>query len=108
MKDFSQLTRQSLVDVIQPEPLGVLMRARRIIQIGAFVPEDVERLQTAFDTAWASLAPTIPESEHAQCREILATVIVAAGNVSGLDPLELSNIAIRTFRSVRAAGQPLL
>lgn len=83
------------------------MRARQIIQTGAFNPEEVERLQTAFDDAWARVAPTIPEADHSQCREILATIVVAAGNVSGLDALELATTAVRTFRSVRAAVQPL-
>lgn len=84
------------------------MRARRILQTGAFNPDDLERLQAAFDAAWATLAPTIPDADHAQSRELLATVVVSAGNVSGLDTEELAAVALRTFHAIRTGTQTLL
>ena len=84
------------------------MRVRRILQTGAFDPENVNRMQDAFDAAWAMLAPTIETAEHPGSRELLATIVVAAGNVSGLDAKELAAAAIRTFESIRASSKTLL
>jgi hypothetical protein len=78
----------------------MVMRALRILQHGAFSPADVERLQSAFDKAWASISTTIPESEWTAARESLATVVVSAGNVSNLDADELAHVALRLFRSI--------
>jgi hypothetical protein len=77
------------------------MRALRILQHGAFSPADVERLQSAFDMAWATVSPTIEQSEWTTARESLATVVVSAGNVSNLDAGELAQVALRLFRSIR-------
>lgn len=84
------------------------MRARRILQTGAFNPEDLDRLQEAFDAAWTAIAPTIAPSDHASARELLATVVVSAGNVSGLDAGELATVAMRTFEAIRTGTQTLL
>lgn len=75
---------------------------------GAFKPEDVSRLQEAFDAAWRALAPTVPPLDHPASRELLATVVVSAGNVSGLDAEELAAVALRTFRAIRVDPQTLL
>lgn len=84
------------------------MRARRILQTGAFNPEDLQRLQEAFDIAWETIAGDLPSADHASSRETLATVVVSAGNVSGLDAGELAIVAIRTFDAIRAGSQSLL
>jgi len=84
------------------------MRARRILQTGAFNPEDLQRLQNAFDAAWETLAPSVAHADHERSRELLATVVVSAGNVSGLDAGELSAVALRTFHAIRAGTQTLL
>ncbi len=78
------------------------MRARRILNIGAFDPVDLNRLQTAFESAWTVLMSTVNEAEVEQSRTTLATIIVSAGNVSGLDAGELAAMAIRTFEAIRA------
>ncbi len=78
------------------------MRARRILNSGAFDPVDVNRLQTAFDIAWTALKPTFNDAEVEQSRTTLATIIVSAGNVSGLDAGELATMAIRTFNAIQA------
>lgn len=84
------------------------MRARRILQTGAFSPEDLNRLQDAFDAAWTSVAPTVSTEDHSRFRELLATVIVSAGNLSGLDANELAAVAIRSFEAIRAGStEPL-
>ncbi|WP_414462697.1 hypothetical protein [Hyphomicrobium sp. DY-1] len=84
------------------------MRARRIVQTGAFDPEDVERLQAALEAAWLQLEASVPQRERDAAREQLATVVVSAGNVSGLDAEELATVAVRTFLSIRAGTQSLL
>ncbi len=84
------------------------MRAKRIIQSGAFDPEDVERLQRAFDLAWTKLLPKTQAADIESLRELLATVIVSAGNVSGLDAEELAQKSVRSCMSIRAANQTLL
>lgn len=80
------------------------MRARRILQTGAFAPEDVQRLQAAFELAWAELEPATVIEERGKLRELLATIVVSAGNVSGLDAQELSVVAVRSFNAIRAAN----
>ena len=82
------------------------MRAQRIIQSGAFTPEDLKRLQTAFDTAWAALQHTVDASEVLRARETLATVVVTAGEISELDSEELAAFAVRTFKTIREANPP--
>jgi hypothetical protein len=84
------------------------MRVRRILQTGAFSPDDVNRMQEAFDMAWAMVGRTIETAEHPRCRELLATVVVSAGNVSGLAAEELAAVAVRTFESIRVSSQTLL
>ena len=84
------------------------MRARRILQTGAFSPDDVIRLQEAFDAAWATVSTTVETVDQPRCREVLATIVVSTGNVSGLDAHELAAVAIRTFESIRAGTQTLL
>jgi hypothetical protein len=81
------------------------MRARRIIQTGAFYPTDVNRLQAAFDAAWWTVASEIPSADQPAARETLATIVVTAGNVGELDAEELMHFSIRTFRGVRAASK---
>ncbi|CCB65233.1 hypothetical protein [Hyphomicrobium sp. MC1] len=83
------------------------MRARRIVQTGAFDPQDVERLQAAFEAAWLQVEATVPEREREAAREYLATVVVSAGNVSDLDAEELATVAVRTFLSIRTGTQSL-
>lgn len=83
------------------------MRARRILQTGAFNPDDLLRLQDAFEAAWKALAPTVDDADLERSRELLATVVVSAGNVSGLDTEELSAVALRTFHAIRAGTQML-
>lgn len=78
------------------------MRARRILQAGAFTPDDVSRLQTAFDLAWRRVEPTVDKTNHLRAREELAIVVVSAGNVSGLDAEELAGFALRTFLTLRS------
>ncbi len=80
------------------------MRAQRIIQSGAFAPEDLNRLQAAFDTAWGALQHTIATDDILRSREMLAIVIVSAGKVSDLDPEELASFAIRTFTTIHQAN----
>ena len=77
------------------------MRARRILQTGAFSPDDVIRLQGAFDAAWALVEPLIEPGDHQRLRELLATIVVSAGNVSGLDADELAAVAITSFEAIR-------
>jgi phosphoglycerate dehydrogenase-like enzyme len=84
------------------------MRARKILQTGAFNPEDLMRLQEAFDAAWKILEPDVEPSDHARSRDFLATVIVSAGNVSGLDADELAAVALRTVHAIRAGTQTIL
>lgn len=81
-----------------------MLRANRIIQSGAFTPEELNRLQTAFNTAWNALQPAIEASDILRSREILATVVVSAGKVSELDAEELAAFAIRTFGTIRTAN----
>lgn len=81
------------------------MRARRIIQAGAFDPEDVQRLQAAFDLGWAELLPSVKPTDIEKAREMLATVVVSAGNVSGLDAEELAAVAVRSFNAIREADR---
>lgn len=82
------------------------MRAQRIIQSGAFTPEDLNRLQSAFDTAWKALQTTIEANDILRSREMLATVVVSAGKISALDSEELAAFAIRTFTTIHAANPP--
>jgi len=81
------------------------MRARNILQTGAFNPEDVSRLQNAFKAAWASIGSAVDTADKARCRELLATIVVSAGNVSGLDAEELAAVAIRSFEAIRAGSR---
>jgi len=76
------------------------MRARRIIQEGAFAPSDVARLQQAFDMAWKRIQLSVPEDDHARAREALATIVVSAGNISELDAGELAAFAQRTYSTI--------
>lgn len=78
------------------------MRALRILQHGAFNPEDVQRLQNAFETAWNTLGPSIDKAEHPKARETLATMVMSAGNVSSLDEGELAAVALRLFEAIRS------
>lgn len=80
------------------------MRATRILRAGAFTPDDVTRLQTAFDLAWGRIMPTVDVAHHPEAREALAIVVVSAGNVSGLDIEELAAFAERTYSTVRLAS----
>ena len=84
------------------------MRVRGILQSGAFDPADVDRLQAAFDTAWNDIAAGVLDKDRVTSREQLATIIVATGNVSGLDAQELAVVAVRTFYSISSADQRLL
>lgn len=84
---------------------GLAMRARKILQTGAFNPEDVSRLQNAFKCAWASVGSSVEAAEKTRCRELLATIVVSAGNVSGLDAVELAVVAIRSFEAIRISLQ---
>lgn len=84
------------------------MRARRILQTGAFNPDDVNRLQHAFKAAWASVGSNVEPADTARSRELLATIVVSAGNVSGLDAEELAAFAIRSFEAIRRGSQELL
>jgi hypothetical protein len=81
------------------------MRARRIIQAGAFAPDDVARLQAAFDLAWTQVSPTVETSEHARAREALAIIVVSAGTVSGLDAEELASFAQRTYATISSVSR---
>ncbi|MBS0251270.1 MAG: hypothetical protein JSR78_09415 [Proteobacteria bacterium] len=81
------------------------MRARRILQAGAFTPDDVTRLQTAFDLAWQRIEATVDTAHHPRAREALAIVVVSAGNVSGLDAEELAGFAQRTFSTLRSVDE---
>lgn len=58
------------------------MLVRSILQTGAFNPDDVSRMQEAFDAAWTIISPTVETAEQPRVRELLATVVVATGNVS--------------------------
>ncbi|HET6389848.1 hypothetical protein [Hyphomicrobium sp.] len=78
------------------------MRARHILQSGAFTPEHLERLQSAFDAAWKKIAPSIVEADHHRSRELLASVVVSAGKVSDLDAGELAMTAERLFQDAMA------
>lgn len=78
------------------------MRALHVLQSGAFTPEHLDRLQSAFDMAWAKVAPAFSEAEHARARELLAGVTVSAGRVSNLDAGELAITAERLFKGVMA------
>ena len=81
------------------------MRALSILQSGAFTPEHLDRLQSAFDIAWAKVAPTVAAAEHARSRDLLASLIVPAGKVSDLDASELAITAERLFREVTAGAR---
>lgn len=81
------------------------MQARKILQTGAFNPDDVNRLQNAFKAAWASVGAAVEQAEKARSRELLATIVVSAGNVSGLEAEELAAVAIRSFEAIRAGSQ---
>ena len=80
------------------------MRAQRIIQSGAFTPEDMNRLQTAFDTAWSAVRHTVEADDVLRSRELLAAVVVTAGKISELDAEELASFAIRTFATIYSAN----
>jgi hypothetical protein len=84
------------------------MRARRILQKGAFSPDDVIRLQEALDITWETVARFVETADHARLRELVAAVVLTAGNVSGLDAEELAAVAIRTVESTRPGSQSLL
>lgn len=77
------------------------MCALHVFQSGAYTPEQLDRLQFAFDIAWAKIAPSVSETEHARSRDRLAGVIVSAGKVSNLDASELAITAERLFESTR-------
>ena len=81
------------------------MRARRVLQTGAFDPENVNRLQNAFESAWASVGSAVGAPDKARSRELLATIVVSAGNVSGLDAEDLAEVATRSFEAIRAGSQ---
>jgi hypothetical protein len=80
------------------------MRAKRIIRAGAFAPEDLVRLQAAFELAWQRIRPTVKEIDYPRAREDLAIVVVSAGTVSGLDHEELAAFAQRTYSTISAAN----
>ena len=74
------------------------MRAKRILQRGAFTPEDFARVQRVFDDAWATVAPTIPRGDRPQRREMLATIVLSLATArSDLEPAEMTPIALRLF-----------
>ncbi|WP_290989026.1 hypothetical protein [Hyphomicrobium sp.] len=47
----------------------------------------------------------IDTADKARCRELLATIVVSAGNVSGLDAEELAAVAIRSFEAIYAGSR---
>jgi hypothetical protein len=53
------------------------VRANRILQRGAFTPEDFARIQGVFDDAWMRVAPKINRAERAKSRETLATIVLS-------------------------------
>lgn len=73
------------------------MRALHILQSGAFTPEHLDRLQSAFDATWRKVASSIAEADHSRARDLLATIVVSAGKVSDLDASELAITAERLF-----------
>ncbi len=103
------LTASKPKPLIPPEKAELShMRARRILSTGAFDHRDMERLQSAFDAAWTVIAPSIAATDRDASRTTLATIIVASGNVSGLDDGELAAMALRTFETIREANGFLL
>ena len=76
------------------------MRARRILQKGAFSPNDITLLQEAFDASWRCVSLAVEASDRPRVRELLAAIVVSAGNVSELDVEELAAVATRTFKAI--------
>lgn len=77
------------------------MRAKRILQRGAFAPEEFARVQQAFDLAWAAIAPSVDERDHERRRELLATIVLSLAAARGdLDAEEISQMAIRLAQIV--------
>ncbi|MBS0232817.1 MAG: hypothetical protein JSR99_04965 [Proteobacteria bacterium] len=74
------------------------MRANRILQRGAFTPEEFARLQKTFDTSWAAVSHTVDVADRTRRRETLATIVLSLATArTDMDPQEMSNIAIRLF-----------
>lgn len=80
------------------------MRARRILEnAGAFNPDEMARMQAAFDGAWRQLAPSILSADHAEARELLATVIVSVSRVRlDLRPDEIVPTALQLYDQIQA------
>lgn len=74
------------------------MRAKRIIeQIGAFDPDEMARLQSAFNTAWEKLKPSVAPSNEPEARELLATIVVSIAKVRadlGPDQIALEGLGV--------------
>jgi hypothetical protein len=76
------------------------MRARRIVQAGAFWPDDLERLEAALELAWQQVRQLPGPREPSKTRETLAIIIVASGNCSTLDTEQLARYAVQTFLNI--------
>ncbi len=77
------------------------MRASRILQRGAFTPEEFARLQKTFDISWAAVSHTVDVGERTRRRETLATIVLSLATArTDMDPHEMSQMAIRLFEVV--------
>lgn len=77
------------------------MRASRILQRGAFTPEEFARIQQVFDDAWAAVAPKVSRPDRARRRDTLATIVLSLATArTDLDTSEMTQMAIRLLNVV--------
>lgn len=76
------------------------VRVRASTIPGAFGPDDLGRLQAAFDLAWQNVANTVDENSRSITREKLASLVISIANPSQVESAELAQIAIRALNDV--------
>src|SRR5262245_54839352 len=88
--------------------LGVLMKARQLIQKASYDPAEVKALGQAFDDAWERLAPSIssrPEAINA-ARLKLADTILDLAKHDVFDPKWLADAAFQIMHSQASRFRP--
>jgi hypothetical protein len=77
------------------------VRASRILQRGAFTPEEFARVQKAFDIAWTAVASSVDPAYRNRRRETLATIVLSLATArSEQDPQEMSQMAVRLLELI--------
>jgi hypothetical protein len=86
------------------------MKARQRIANSSFGPDQVKAMGTAFDDAWAQLAPSVDDRPEAMeaARFALADIILGLGAQGNFDPQWLADTAVQLMvsRASRFSHEP--